>query len=83
MRLSETVIKEVNSSAFDMDKAKNQILILLQSLSALAEQNVAGTQQSSSAMEEQSASLQEIAGVSENLSALSNDLQLLVMKFKA
>jgi methyl-accepting chemotaxis protein len=83
MRLSETVIKEVNSSAFDMDKAKNQILILLQSLSALAEQNAAGTQQSSSAMEEQSASLQEIAGVSENLSALSNDLQLLVMKFKA
>ncbi len=79
---SEKAIQILNQSEKDMDDAKEEIILMLESLSAIAQQNAAGSQQATSSMEEQTASVQEIAGASEKLSELSNQLQDIVLRFQ-
>jgi methyl-accepting chemotaxis protein len=83
MSKSQTAVKLLNESASEMNKAKNEILDMLQTLSAIAEENAAGTQQASSAMEEQNASMDEIAKSSEKLAELASSLQEIILRFKA
>lgn len=81
MRVSDEVVKVMNSSEEEMNHAKNEILTLLQSLAAVAEQNAAGTQEAASAMEEQSASARELADSSDKLSELAISLQSITSRF--
>ncbi|MGB4658503.1 MAG: methyl-accepting chemotaxis protein [Mobilitalea sp.] len=80
---SEKAVSQLNTSEEDMAKAKNDILDMLQTLSAIAEENAAGTEEASSAMEEQNASMDEIAKSSEKLAELAISLQDIVKRFKA
>lgn len=79
---SQKAVGLLNASVEEMTKAKNDIMDMLQTLSAIAEENAASTEEASSAMLEQSASIEEIAHSSERLSLLAVNLQEIISKFK-
>lgn len=76
-------MEKLNVSEHEMIQAKNNILDMMQTLSAIAEENAAGTEEASSSLEEQSASMEEISQSSRKLADLAQDLQLIITKFKA
>lgn len=78
---SQKAVGLLNASVEEMTKAKNDIMDMLQTLSAIAEENAASTEEASSAMLEQSASIEEIAHSSERLSLLAVSLQEIISKF--
>ncbi|AFM02168.1 methyl-accepting chemotaxis protein [Desulfitobacterium dehalogenans ATCC 51507] len=75
-------VNELNASEAEMDKIKDEILLTLQTLSAIAEENSAATEEVTASMEEQTASIQEIAASSEGLSDLAQSLKTVIMKFR-
>lgn len=79
---TEKAIEQLNTSGEKMERMKNEILNTLKSLSTIAEENAAATQQATASMEEQAASMAEIAGSSEGLADLAQKLQAIIMKFK-
>jgi methyl-accepting chemotaxis protein len=79
---SNIAIHQLNSSSDDMTTSKNEILDLLQTLSAIAEENAASTEEASSAMLEQSASMGDITKSSEMLAQLAENLQNTIQSFK-
>ncbi len=79
---SQEAIGLLNTSVEEMTKAKNDIMDMLQTLSAIAEENAASTQEASSAMLEQSSSIEEIANSSNRLSELAVSLQDIIARFK-
>lgn len=78
----KTIINKLNYSADLMTENKNKIIELTQSLSAISEENAAGTEQVSASMEEQAATIEEIANSGENLAAIAEELRGLIEKFK-
>ncbi|MFA9466102.1 MAG: methyl-accepting chemotaxis protein [Velocimicrobium sp.] len=76
------VIDNLNSSADMMIQNKNVIIDLTQNLSAIAEENAAGSQEASASMEEQAATVEEISNSAENLAGIAQDLQLQLNQFK-
>ncbi|MHB8130072.1 MAG: methyl-accepting chemotaxis protein [Mobilitalea sp.] len=83
MEEAGTAVNHLNLSEEEMTKSKNEILDMLQTLSAIAEENAAGTEEASSAMVEQSTSMEEIANSSEKLAELAGNLQDIILRFKA
>jgi methyl-accepting chemotaxis protein len=81
MNAASGAIQLLSSSEEEMIQAKNNILDMLQTLSAIAEENAASTEEASSAMLEQTASMEEIAQSSERLTQLAVSLQELIHKF--
>ena len=79
---TDQAIGLLNESEVVMIQAKNEILDLLQSLSAIAEENAASTEEASAAMVEQSSSVDEIARSSERLAGLAGDFQDIITRFK-
>jgi methyl-accepting chemotaxis protein len=81
MNQSEMAVAELNSSEKEMEIANNEIKIMLYSLTAIAEQNAAGTQQAASTMEEQTATTQVIADVCDRLTQLAENLRITITRF--
>lgn len=79
---AEAAVGKLNASETEMTNMKNAILDTLQSLSAIAEENAASTQQATASIEEQSASIEEIAMACEGLANLAQNLQSVINKFK-
>lgn len=82
MKKAGITVIQFNESEEEMLNAKNDIMDMLQTLSAIAEENAANTEEASSAMIEQSSSMEEIARSSERLSQLAVNLQDIIMRFK-
>ncbi len=82
METSEEAATKLNESEKDMDDAKNVIVDMLYSLSAIAQQNAAGTQQAASFVEEQTVSAKTLAETSNKLTDLALNLQNTVERFK-
>ncbi|MCH4886428.1 HAMP domain-containing protein [Acidaminobacter sp. JC074] len=78
----ETLIHRLNASQLKMSKNKNETLDLVNNLSAISEENAAGTQQASASMEEQAATVEEVASSGENLAVIAEELRNLIEKFK-
>ena len=76
------VVEQLNVSGREMEKAKNDILVALQNLSATAEENSAATEQMAASMEEQAASVEQVSNASEELSNLAQNLQSIINRFK-
>ncbi|WP_053957243.1 methyl-accepting chemotaxis protein [Inediibacterium massiliense] len=76
------VIEKLNASVDMMLTNKNKLVDAMQNLSAIAEENAAGTEEASASIEEQAASIQEIAHASEGLAHIAEDLQSLIHNFK-
>jgi len=79
--LVKDVIQKLNISSESMDANKKDILNLMKNLSAIAEENAAGTQEASAAIEEQSAAIEEIANSSENMAQIAMELRVLLQNF--
>ena len=77
-----SVIHMINESGKQMIEKKDMIIEIIQNLSAISEENAAGTQEASASVEEQTATMAEIASASEGLGRLAIDLQEGISKFK-
>lgn len=75
-------IDKLAQTTVHLNENKDTVLVLMENLSAIAEENAAGTQEASASIEEQAATVEEIANSSENLSIISTELKTLVQKFK-
>lgn len=75
-------IDAINESEKLMEKKKNDVINILQNLSAISEENAAGTEEASASVEEQTAAMVEIANASESLAKLADEMQQSVIKFK-
>ncbi len=76
------VIHNLNQSSVEMTKSKDTVIELTQNLSAISEENAAGTQEASASMEEQAATIEEIARSAEGLAVIAQDLQHQIGRFK-
>jgi methyl-accepting chemotaxis protein len=76
------IINLINQSGEEMIQKKDIIIGIIHNLSAISQQNAAGTQQASASVEEQTATMDEIATASEILSELASKMQEGVSKFK-
>ena len=76
------VIEKLNGSAKEMTDNKNIVVELTQNLSAISEENAAGTQEASASMEEQAATVEEIARSAEGLAVIAQELQHQINRFK-
>lgn len=65
-----------------MEERRENIMGVIESLSAIAEENAASTEEASASTQQQSTSIEEIAGASENLAELAENLQSSISKFK-
>ena len=74
--------KELDLSGIEMEKMKDEILVALENLSAIAQENSAATEEVTASMEEQAASIEEISEASEGLADFAQELQSIIMKFK-
>ncbi len=88
-RILAEAIEEVKAIASDsegfvkqMDIQKNEIVDVLQNLSAIAEENAAGTEEASASIEEQTAGIVEISTASQTLSELAEELKQKLSIFK-
>lgn len=75
-------VMAIKQHTFDMTNKKNEIIGVIENLSASSEETSAATQQVSAATEEQLASIQEVTSHSQNLKSLANKLQEAISKFK-
>lgn len=79
---SVSAIEQMSEISVKMDDKKSKILEVIQSLSAIAEENAASTEEVSASMQEQSATIQEVASSSEKLSIIAHELTENVDRFK-
>lgn len=81
METAHQMVGLIEASSKLMDEQKNQVQDVIQSLSAVAEENAASTEEASAAIQEQSAAITEISNASENLAELAVTLRTLLGKF--
>ena len=81
IHISQEVTGRLDESMEAMQQVKNEMLIMLQSLAAIAQQNAAGTQQASAAMQQQATCANELASVSDKMSVLADTLQVITTRF--
>ncbi len=76
------VVNQLSNSGDEMNVMREDILLVLQSMSAIAEENAAASEETAAATEEQTASVKEVAEASDSLAELAVKLHSLVAKFK-
>ncbi|QUH19599.1 methyl-accepting chemotaxis protein [Alkaliphilus sp. B6464] len=75
-------IESIIQSGLKMENKKEEIIQVIQSLSAISEENAATTEEVSASVEEQASSMAEISNASEALSKLAEEMQDGIAKFK-
>lgn len=76
------VITQITNSSNEMESKKNEIIQIIDNLSASTEENAAGTEEASASVEEQTASMEEISIASNRLAKLAQDMQKSIDQFK-
>ncbi|KJS82948.1 MAG: chemotaxis protein [Peptococcaceae bacterium BICA1-8] len=79
---SRESVETIKNAGKQMEQKKNEMMDTIQTLSVVAEENAAGTEQASASMQEQTASIEEIANASTGLSQLFLELQKMIERFK-
>ena len=74
--LQDTIsdVESIASNTEVLDQAKDRVMLSVESLSAIAEQNAAGTQETEASAEELAATISEIKGASAKLFDVSEEL---------
>lgn len=80
-RMKEVMVK-VNQSSDEMNHKKEVIMGVIEHLSAISQENAAGTEEASASVEEQTAAMAEIANSSEELAKIAEELNRQVEKFR-
>lgn len=75
-------INILNQSSQEMRIKKDEIVGVIINLSAISEENAAGTEEAAASIEEQTASMNEIANSSDSLSILAEEMHNGISKFK-
>ncbi|NLY56355.1 MAG: methyl-accepting chemotaxis protein [Firmicutes bacterium] len=75
-------IQEVNDAAHHLSVNSEEMVKMVTSVAATAEESAAGAQEISASAEEQNASVQEIAGSAQALAQMAEQLQLAVRRFR-
>lgn len=78
----KNAIDIINESGQEMETKKDQIIGIIESLSAISDENAAGTEEVSASVEEQTASMDQITSDSEILAKLAEEMQSSISKFK-
>ncbi len=76
------LIAAINESEYLMETKKDEVIQVIQNLSAISEENAAGTEEASASVEEQTASIEEIANASEALAQLADEMLESIIRFK-
>ena len=79
---SEELVNLISKTSVKMEENKSNVMGNIDTLSAVAEENAASTEQASAAIQEQTASSEQIADASEDLSVMAQNLQAMIRKFK-
>lgn len=79
---SNSGIAELSNKIKTMDREKDKIIGILESLAAIAEQNAASTEEVSAGTEEQLAQIQEVSAAAERLVVVVKGLHTEVSKFQ-
>lgn len=82
MKEAEERVSILNESSNKMDVMKDEILGTLENLSAIAQENSASTEEVTASTEAQTVAVGEIAGATESLAQLAEDLQVIIQSFK-
>lgn len=72
----------ISESGDRMEVSKNEIINIMENLSAVSQESAAGTEETSASVEEQVASIEEIANATGALAELADGMQQLVNRFK-
>lgn len=75
-------LENIMQSSKGMEEKKEEIVNLIENLSAISEENAASTDEASASVEEQRTSMKEIANASEELAKLTEVMQESIAKFK-
>lgn len=78
----EDIIQTLNKGTYSMNQEKEEIINIMENLSAISQQNAAATQEASASVEEQSASVEEIAHASEELAKQAEAILASLGRFK-
>jgi methyl-accepting chemotaxis protein len=79
---TKLIIENLNKSSENMEENKEKIISLMTNLSGISQENAAGSEEASAAMEQQAASIIDVANSSKNLLEVARDLENLIKKFK-
>lgn len=82
INLSEKMVEAISRTSQQMEQNKGIVMDNIDTLSAVAQENAASTEEASAAIEEQTASAEQIADASEDLSVMAQQLQTMIQKFK-
>ncbi|WP_079708833.1 methyl-accepting chemotaxis protein [Paraliobacillus ryukyuensis] len=82
IEIMKKAMSSITESGQGMLVKKNELISLIDSLSAIAEQNAAGAEEASASVEEQTASMQELANSTHELAELAETMQESISKFK-
>lgn len=75
------IIENINKSSHEMQLKKDEIVDIMQDLSAIAQESAAGSEEASASVEEQTAAMEEIANASEALAQLATTMQKNIARF--
>ena len=82
LETTKDIINKLGLTSQSMVKSKDEIISILQNLSAIAEENAAATEEASASTEEQYASMEEIHSASNIMEGLAQNLRTLIDQFK-
>lgn len=74
-------IDNINNSGHEMEIKKDQIIGIVENLSAISEENAAATEEVSNAVDGQTSALEDIASASEALAKMAEEMQESISKF--
>lgn len=72
----------MNQTGEAMNLKKDEMIDIIQNMSALSEENAAGAEQASASVQEQTSSMEQIAEASEELAKLAEEMQRGIARFK-
>lgn len=78
---SKQSVENINEMAAKLDKARKDIIDIIQNLTAVAEENAASTEETSAATSEVSAATQSVASAAVSLKKITGDLENNLSKF--
>lgn len=82
IEVTREVINNLNKSEVIMEESKNELLDIIQNLSAIAEENAASTEEVAASIDQQTESIGSLNDSVVGVDTLVNDMQLAVSSFK-
>lgn len=78
---SKEIVRKLNQSSVEIDESNQNIIRVIETLSAIAEENAATTEEATASVEAQTQSIFDISQASENLAEIACELQTEISRF--